>query len=253
MSTPYNRSICSIVIHHMGDGLSPNVSILKRWNPYNYDYPEYDFGIEADGTVRLGRPLTIQGSHCLSDKPPYNQKGYQWWNRNSIGIGLAGDFTKYPMPQAQFNSLVVLVKKLMKQYNLTLDNVFPHGQVTYTDCPGCTYSKIPALKGLWNYDEFESGVRNNNQQNIQKEIKKVKNLVIYLYPEDEGCAKNLAIHMKCPVAYYPKQFTNDLFDLVENIYQIGGSQVDSRIKKLLSGNDMDDSMVEYLKHIGKIK
>ena len=159
MSTPYNRAIQAIVIHHMGDGLPPEVSILQRWNPEGLDYPEYDYGIEVDGTVRIGRPLKIQGAHTLSDKPPYSEKGYQWWNRNSIGIGLSGDFTKYPMTMAQFNALVSLVKRLMSEHGLTLDNVYPHGQVTYTDCPGCTYSKVPALtKGKWSYDEFEKAV-----------------------------------------------------------------------------------------------
>ena len=111
MSTPFNRTIQDIVIHHMGDGKPPEVSILQRWNPSNYDYPEYDFGVEADGTIRIGRPLNYQGAHTLSDKPPYSQKGNQWWNQNSIGIGIAGDFTKYPMPQVQFNALVALVKR----------------------------------------------------------------------------------------------------------------------------------------------
>jgi len=161
MSTLYNRKIQAIVLHHMGDGQSPSVSILKRWNPHAYQFPEYDFGVEADGTIRQGRPLNYQGSHCLSDKPPYSQKGDQWWNQNSIGIGIAGDFTKFPMPIAQFNGLVELVKKLMSQYNLTLDNCYPHGQVTLTQCPGCTYSKVPALKGGWNYDAFETAVKSS--------------------------------------------------------------------------------------------
>ncbi|EGW39090.1 S8 family serine peptidase [Desulfosporosinus sp. OT] len=167
MSTPYNRTIQSIVIHHMGDGLPPEVSILQRWNPEGLDYPEYDYGIEADGTVRVGRPLNIQGAHTLSDRPPYSQKGYQWWNRNSIGIGLAGDFTKYPMPLAQFYALVSLVNSLMSEHGLTLDNVYPHGQVTYTDCPGCTYSKVPALmEGKWSYDNFEQAILRNEQQEV---------------------------------------------------------------------------------------
>jgi len=155
----------------MGDGKPPEVSILQRWNPSNYDYPEYDFGVEADGTIRIGRPLNYQGAHTLSDKPPYSQKGNQWWNQNSIGIGIAGDFTKYPMPQAQFNALVALVKRLMSQYGLTLDNVYPHGQVTYTDCPGCTYSKLPSAKGLWSYDEFEKAVSSGAATIIQGVVK----------------------------------------------------------------------------------
>lgn len=62
------------------------------------------------------------------------------------------------MPRAQFLSLVKLVKQLMGDSSLTLDDVYPHGQVAYTDCPGCTYSKVPALGGRWSYDEFESAV-----------------------------------------------------------------------------------------------
>ena len=150
MTIPFNRTIKEIVIHHMGDGRPPSIPIAQRWNPYKSEQPEYDFGIEEDGTVRAGRPLNIQGAHCIADKPQYSKQGQQYWNQNSIGIGLAGDFTKYPMGTAQFNSLVSFVKKLMKQYGLTLDNVYPHGQVKYTDCPGCTYSKVPAMKnGLW--------------------------------------------------------------------------------------------------------
>jgi len=167
MSTPFNRTIQDIVIHHMGDGKPPEVSILQRWNPFNYDYPEYDFGVEADGTIRNGRPLNIQGAHTISDKPPYSQKGSNWWNQNSIGIGIAGDFTKFPMGQIQFNALVALVRRLMSQYGLTLDNVYPHGQVTYTDCPGCTYGKVPALHGMWSYDEFEKAVLNGPTTIIQ--------------------------------------------------------------------------------------
>lgn len=81
---------------------------------------------------------------------------------------------------------------------------------------------------------------------------KVKNLVIYLYPEDSGTAENLARHLQCPVSFYPKQFTSDLFDLVENIYQVGGSAVNSKVK-LITGNDFDDSTIAYLKFVGKIK
>jgi len=92
----------------------------------------------------------------------------------------------------------------------------------------------------------------NQSNQLQGGIKKVKNLVIYLYPEDEGCAMNLARHLQCPCSFYPKQFTNDLFDLVENIIQVGGSSVNPKVK-LITGNEFDDTMVSYLRFIGKIK
>jgi N-acetylmuramoyl-L-alanine amidase. len=175
MSTKYNRTIKKIVIHHMGDGKSSDVSILKRWNPYNYEFPEYDFGVEADGTIQIGRPLTYQGAHCIADKSKYNYSD-QWWNKNSIGIGIAGDFTKFSMPQAQFNGLVKLVKQLMDQYNLTLDDVYPHMQVSSTSCPGCIYDKVSGSYGYWNYNDFEKAVNNfqENQQIQQEEVETVE-------------------------------------------------------------------------------
>ena len=157
MSERFKRTIEKIVIHHMGDGIPPIRPIATRWNPYNYEFPEYDYGIESNGRVLIGRPLDVIGAHCQADRDKYNY-GQNWWNQHSIGIGLAGDFTVYTMSKVQFYSLVVLVKKLMTKYGLTLDDVYPHGQVASTDCPGCVYSKVTALKGLWDYDEFERAV-----------------------------------------------------------------------------------------------
>jgi len=148
----------------MGDGKPSKVSVLGRWNPPHpgypngYDYPEYDYGIEQDGTIRIGRPLNVEGAHCVATKPPYSERGENWWNRHSIGIGLAGDFTMYPMPLAQFIALCVLVKRLMLEHGLTIDDIYPHGQVANTACPGCTYGKVLALQGTWSYDALETAV-----------------------------------------------------------------------------------------------
>ena len=246
MSAPYQRTTQAIVIHHMGDKLPPDVSILKRWNPYNYDYPEYDFGIEADGTIRIGRPLTIQGAHTTSDKPPYSQWGHQWWNRNTISIGLAGDFTLYPMPREQFNALVSLVKSLMTKYRLTLDEVYPHGQVTYTDCPGCTYSKVPALtKGKWSYDEFERAV--------SKEEDDVLDVAILLYSKDDYWAGadvadrngNCAIFVRPADKSAPKDAMS-----AKKLIVVGGPTVGHANEVLLSGNDRYDTAAAVGKYLG---
>jgi len=233
MSTKYNRIIKAIVIHHMGDGLPPTVPISQRWNPFGYDTPEYDFGIEFDGTIRNGRPLTVQGAHCLSDKPPYSQKGDQWWNKNSIGIGIAGDFTKYPMPQAQFNGLVKLVKDLMKQYNLTLDNIYPHGQTTYTDCPGCTYSKVPALKGMWNYDDFEKAVNNKSNTTIQSinnnqgDEFKMEHAVFYFTERDFSVARMISSKLKDCAIYCRNGINANIHLDIKNVKHpifVGGAE-----------------------------
>ncbi|MHB8077413.1 peptidoglycan recognition protein family protein [Desulfosporosinus fructosivorans] len=217
MSTPYNRRITAIVLHHMGDGLPPEVPIQRRWNPARYDYPEYDYGIEADGTVRVGRSLNYIGSHTQSDKEPYRSRGTNWWNKHAIGIGLAGDFTKYPMPRAQFNALVALVKQLMTEHQLSLNEVYPHGQVTYTSCPGCTYSKVPALKGLWSYDEFERAVLSNVQiQDAKGNDETVKDLVVYA-DGDTGAALLLSYKLQCPMVL--KDFASNV--QAENKHWVG--------------------------------
>ncbi len=245
MSTPYNRVIQAIVIHHMGDGQPPGIPIAQRWNPAGYDYPEYDFGIEADGTIREGRPLTIQGAHCLSDKSPYSQKGSQWWNRNSIGIGLAGDFTKYPMPQAQFYALCSLVKRLMDEHGLTLDNVYPHGQVTYTDCPGCVYDKVPELKGGWDYNEFEQAVLSGAQP---EEVIDVFDVAVLLNTKDDfwAGADVAAKHGNCAIFVRPSMDAKNAKTLIV----VGGSSIRETGEILLSGNDKYDTAAAVKKYLG---
>ena len=246
MSTLYNRKIQAIVIHHMGDGQSSDVSILNRWNPHGYQFPEYDFGVEADGTIRQGRPLNYQGSHCISDKPPYSQRGDQWWNQNSIGIGIAGDFTKFPMPQAQFNGLVGLVINLMNQYKLTLDEVSPHGKVAYTDCPGCVYDKVTALHGYWNYNDFENAVKNNNQGGND-----VLDVAVLLFSkEDYWAGYDVAVkNGNCALftrlnGTIPKDSMS-----AKHLIVVGGSSVNHPNETLLSGNtkyDTAQKVGEYL-------
>jgi hypothetical protein len=252
MSTPYNRNIQATVIHHMGDGKPPDVSILKRWNPSNYEFPEYDFGIEADGTIREGRPLNYQGAHCLSDKPPYSTRGNQWWNQNSIGIGLAGDFTKYPMPQIQFNALVSLVKRLNIQYGLTLDDVYPHGQVTNTACPGCVYDKVPALSGWWNYNEFEQAVLGNVQQ--KEEVGNVLSVAVLIYSRDDYIRAGADIAAKygnCGVFVRSADLTApaDAWN-AKQLIVVGGKTTGHQNELLLSGNGWYETVAAVGKYLG---
>ena len=255
MSTLYNRVIKAIVIHHMGDGKPPDVSILERWNPPHpgypagYDFPEYDYGIEANGLVRVGRPLTIQGAHCLSDKPPYSQRGDQWWNKNSIGIGLAGDFMIYPMPQAQFDALVALVKRLMREHRLTLDDVYPHGQVTYTSCPGSIYSKVPALKGTWSYDKFEQAVLIEKKDEVQDVLK----VAVLLFTKDDywAGADVAAKNGSCALFVRPvdQSVPADAKTALQ-IIVVGGPTTKHPNEVLLSGKDKYATAAAVAKYLG---
>jgi len=255
MSTKYNRIIKAIVIHHMGDNQPSIVPIAKRWNPYNYDYPEYDFGVEFDGTIRQGRPLNYKGSHTKSDKPPYSTNYGTWWfNENAIGIGIAGDFTKYPMPQAQFNGLVELVKKLMNQYNLTLDNVYPHMQLSYTLCPGCTYSKIFESQGSWSYDEFENAVLESKQENNnQGDEFSMEKCIVYFTPADFSNALILANKFGGCAMFCRNGSANVHADAMKSnvVFTVGGPKLNVNGEIYLSGDSAKDTLIavsEYLKN-----
>ena len=80
----------------------------------------YHFVLLEDGFIEAGRPLEISGAHC---------KGH---NADSIGICLIG---KNEFTDKQFNSLRDLIKGLMIQYKLKIDNVYGHRDFSNKTCP----------------------------------------------------------------------------------------------------------------------
>lgn len=227
MSKRYKRTIQAIVIHHMGDGLPPDISIEKRWNPNGYEYPSYDFGVEYDGRIKNGRPLTILGAHTRADKAPRESDEY-WYNKNGIGIGLAGDFTKYPMPREQYLGLVNLTRKLMDQYRIPAEEVKAHKDVTYTLCPGTN----------WDFARFKKDLTGGEVS--------VQSLVIYGY-DDWAAADILAHYLQCPTILL-ERFKAKPID-AEVIYVLGGKDVPVPRATLLSGANRYETMQAVLDFI----
>lgn len=76
----------------------------------------YNYIIRLDGTVEVGRSLTINGAHC-------NSKGFSGvsYNKHSIGICYVGGLDKNKKPAdtrtpAQKKALRELISKLLKEY-----------------------------------------------------------------------------------------------------------------------------------------
>ena len=76
----------------------------------------YNFVIRLDGTVEVGRSLTIDGAHC-------NSKGFSGvsYNKHSIGICYVGGLDMHgraadTRTPAQKKALCELIAKLLKQY-----------------------------------------------------------------------------------------------------------------------------------------
>ena len=93
----------------------------------------YHYLILPNGEVRAGRPERCEGAHA---------RGYNSY----LGIALVGDFSSVDNPRgrkgpmrptkAQMASLVRLCRQLREKYNIPLQHIMPHSDVSRTECPG---------------------------------------------------------------------------------------------------------------------
>jgi LysM repeat protein len=125
-----------IIIHHSasdeGNSLFfRKVHRSKGWNEIGYDFVIDNGSMgKADGQIEVGPRWIKQqnGAHCAAGG--MNYKG--------IGICLVGNFSKERVSQKQLESLDYLVNLLRKYYNIPLNRIMGHSQVTgaKTECPG---------------------------------------------------------------------------------------------------------------------
>jgi N-acetylmuramoyl-L-alanine amidase len=113
-----------VVIHHSA---SPDVSAaeIHRWHlQRGWSGIGYHLVIREDGSIEEGRPLDTIGSHAGSEG-----------NSDSIGVCLAGDFTRQAPTIKQMESLVKLIDWLTGLYSPDLV-VVRHCDIAATQCPG---------------------------------------------------------------------------------------------------------------------
>ncbi len=128
------RRINSLIIHCSASDWGTAADI-RRWHlkrpgfkdiGYHYvigsgkPYPNCYYYHYLDGSVEVGRRLSVQGAHC---------KGQ---NRHSIGICLIG---KNSFTQGQMKSLIDVVEHLALQYCLSREQVLPHSAFSRKTCP----------------------------------------------------------------------------------------------------------------------
>ena len=156
MSSLYDRTkVKYLVVHYLGDGLGPcktKEELLKRANPYGYQYPEYDNAILEDGTILTAadgmRPLTVIGAHTISDRPNM-MWGPNWWNCNAASIVLGWgleESSSNPMPATMLQALNRFVGEWIGERGGTVGTtVLPHNVVTQTDCPGFNFKEVVGM------------------------------------------------------------------------------------------------------------
>ena len=112
-------NIDAIVIHCSATraGQDVHASDIDKWHKERgFAMIGYNYVITLDGTVEIGRPLTMDGAHC--NTAGVSGKAY---NKHSIGICYVGGLDRFGSPAdtrtyAQKKALVDLVYRLLNQY-----------------------------------------------------------------------------------------------------------------------------------------
>ena len=123
-----------LLLHHDADS-SPDPHFQKvNANHKNRGFPKSSLGFHVgytwfcgkDGTLKQARAEDEVGAHCSA-------KGM---NFKSIGVCLAGNFTKEAPTAYQIESLTVLLDQLQQRWGIPDDKILLHREVGKTACPG---------------------------------------------------------------------------------------------------------------------
>lgn len=126
------RTISTLIVHHSAGPKTASVADIDRehrargWSGIGYHYLVHHDG--GGWRVSPGRPEAEVGAHDQDQ------------NVGSIGICLAGDYTREPMEAEGWRQLVVTLVWLCLRYRLRADQIEGHGERepahTPTACPG---------------------------------------------------------------------------------------------------------------------
>lgn len=136
-----------VVIHHsVTDGsYQTGLNIIARQEKNfgkNSVTNSYHFMITIEGHIISWKPENLMIGHCGVDGYSYSNEPC---NANSIGICFLGNFEKENVPEIQFQAGLMLIKGLLKKYNIK--DIVGHRDIINTECPGRNlYELIPNIK-----------------------------------------------------------------------------------------------------------
>ncbi|MFH1983446.1 MAG: peptidoglycan recognition family protein [Pseudomonadota bacterium] len=136
-----NKKWRYIIIHHtasLEDSLENILELhvkMNNWDDVGYHFLINNGRILPDGFIEVSRRWRQQneGAHTKN-------RGI---NKEAIGIALVGNFEIHDPTTAQLNSLVNLIRALIEEYKIPVENIFMHKMLSPTKCPG---SKFPFEK-----------------------------------------------------------------------------------------------------------
>jgi len=126
-----------IIVHHTG-AEEKNAAQVKRYHlSLGWRGVGYNYIIERDGMLVIGRSLDIPGAHCRAGD----------MNRRGVGVSLIGNLDNHPPTRRQVDVLPVLLRELMALHDIPAQRVLGHREVpgAATACPG-RYLDMHALR-----------------------------------------------------------------------------------------------------------
>ncbi len=132
------NGVLRITVHHTAgaiqtDAWRPTANELENIREFhagtrpgdrNWADIAYHFAVDRAGRVWQARPLGYQGAHARGN------------NEHNLGIVLLGNFEVQAATAAQLNALTRFIGFLRQIYTVPLEQVFTHGELGDTSCPG---------------------------------------------------------------------------------------------------------------------
>lgn len=131
--------IRNIAIHHSAT-TSGSAEAFARYHVNQLDWPgvAYHYVINKDGSIDLCHDPEVVSYHVGNS------------NGRALGICMVGDFRTQTLDAPQRNAALELVKNLINDFNLTVDDVWGH-----IEFPGYSWKPCPSI----NMEQFRSSLR----------------------------------------------------------------------------------------------
>jgi len=254
VSQAWDRTkVKKIVLHHLGDGLPAAATaeeLRRRSNPSQpglpkgYDYPEYDYGVLADGSLINMRPLTIVGAHSQADRPDYRW-GENWWNLNSASVVIGIDAEKFKPQAPMVRGLINFLASFCKRQGGSVSDIYPHFQISNTKCPGASYAKLGLNTGGLDYNNVEDSVDMMIKGGLVLEVKPA---IVVFGIWDLVLAYRLAVKIKAPVIPREANWRGMGFN---KFYIVGGAPEPWPEFVNLTGDTWEDTAQAVLEELKK--
>jgi N-acetyl-anhydromuramyl-L-alanine amidase AmpD len=145
-----------IVIHHTAAEEANTAQVKAYHLSLGWRDIGYNFVVERDGKIVVGRPLTMKGAHCKSD----------YYKKVGIAICGIGNFDNHEPTTAQWEGMRIITRKVQLEYNIPLVNIVGHGFIPgeATSCPGKYFDMAKFRSSLAGYtaEQVEQDLQNFN-------------------------------------------------------------------------------------------